>query len=54
MHGVRGKPAHDARLVAAMRLHGITRILTFNVGDYARYAPDVVAIDPATLAGAAP
>ncbi len=30
---VSGKPSHDARLVAAMRLHGISRILTFNVAD---------------------
>ena len=34
---VSGKNAHDARLVAAMIVHGITGILTFNVQDFARY-----------------
>lgn len=29
-HRVMGRPAHDARLVAAMRVHGITAILTFD------------------------
>lgn len=36
-HAVSGKKAHDARLVAAMRVHGVTHILTFNVEDFARY-----------------
>jgi predicted nucleic acid-binding protein len=34
---VQGKNAHDARLVAAMTVHGISRILTFNVADFQRY-----------------
>jgi len=34
---VRGKNAHDARLVAAMLVHGIPQILTFNPGDFQRY-----------------
>lgn len=34
---VKGKPAHDARLVAAMRVHGVGEILTFNGSDFARY-----------------
>ena len=29
-HEVRGKNAHDARLVAAMRRHGLTHLLTNN------------------------
>ena len=33
-----GKPSHDARLVAAMLVHGITHILTFNDRDFRRYA----------------
>ena len=37
-HQVSGKKAHDARVVASMRVHGITNILTFNVEDFARYA----------------
>ena len=36
-HQVRGKSAHDARLVAAMMVYGLNRILTFNVSDFQRY-----------------
>ena len=32
-----GKTSHDARLVAAMRTHGISSILTFNLADFQRY-----------------
>jgi predicted nucleic acid-binding protein len=48
-HQVLGKNAHDARLVAAMVFHGITDILTFNVGDFQRY-PGLRIINPATYA----
>ena len=34
---VSGKNAHDARLVAAMVVHEIESILTFNTGDFLRY-----------------
>ena len=34
---VKGKPAHDARLVAAMRVHSIEAVLTFNGADFRRY-----------------
>ena len=47
-HPVRGRPAHDARLVAAMIRHGVPRILTFNGRDFARY-PAATVIDPATV-----
>lgn len=36
-HAVMGKPAHDARLVAAMKVHGITHLLTFNGSDFKRF-----------------
>lgn len=36
-HGVSGMPAHDARLVAAMHVHGVANLLTFNVRDFGRY-----------------
>ncbi len=36
--GVVGKKAHDARLVAAMMVHGVDRLLTFNVQDFRPYA----------------
>jgi predicted nucleic acid-binding protein len=35
---VKGKNAHDARLVAAMQRHGVTELLTFNKGDFARFS----------------
>ena len=35
---VSGKPAHDARLVAAMQVHGLTSILTFDRTGFSRYA----------------
>jgi predicted nucleic acid-binding protein len=42
---VSGVQVHDARLVAAMHVHGVSRILTFNVRDFDRYK-DVEAIHP--------
>jgi predicted nucleic acid-binding protein len=48
--GVSGKPAHDARIVAAMLAHGITHILTFNGRDFLRYAAlGIIVIDPVTV-----
>ena len=35
---VSGKPAHDARLVAAMHVHGLITILTFDRTGFSRYA----------------
>jgi predicted nucleic acid-binding protein len=35
---VRGKPAHDARLVAAMQVHRVSSILTFDTTGFARYS----------------
>jgi len=48
-HDAKGKSAHDARLVAAMKVHGIEAILTFNVADFARY-PAIIVLDPAKVA----
>ena len=44
-HSVSGVQVHDARLVAAMRVHGVKRILTFNDKDFSRYT-DVEAVHP--------
>jgi predicted nucleic acid-binding protein len=45
--GVSGAKVHDGRLVATMRVHAATHILTLNTADFARYAPlGIVAIDP--------
>ena len=48
-HSVRGKTAHDARLVAAMRHHGISDLLTFNVSDFRRYEPNIQSHDPRNM-----
>jgi predicted nucleic acid-binding protein len=45
---VSGKKAHDARLVASMKVHGITEILTFNGADFSRYL-GITIIDPQKL-----
>lgn len=45
-HGVSGKKAHDARLVAAMRLHGISSVLTYNGQDFRRYPGSQCSIPP--------
>lgn len=36
-HQVIGKQAHDARLVAAMKVHNLTHLLTFNDSDFKRF-----------------
>ena len=46
---VSGKNVHDARLVAAMIVHGVQQILTFNGADFARYA-EISVLDPAQIA----
>lgn len=48
--GVQGKQVHDARLVAAMQVHGITHILTFNTADFLRYQPlGITVVHPADI-----
>ena len=42
-HAVSGVQVHDARLVAAMRVHGVSHILTLNVTDFSRYSGITVA-----------
>jgi len=44
-YGVSGVQVHDTRLVAAMRVHGVKRILTFNTRDFVRFA-GVEAVHP--------
>ena len=45
-HKVRGKPAHDARLVAAVQTTEVQQLLTFNVGDFSRYAAEIQVAAP--------
>ena len=48
--GVSGVQVHDARLVAAMKVNGVTHILTFNTSDFKRYGSEgIVAVDPAAV-----
>lgn len=46
-HGVVGVKVHDARLVAAMNVHGVRRLLTFDVADFTRYEIEV--LEPAQV-----
>lgn len=46
-HSVQGAKVHDAKLVAAMNLHRIPKILTFNTDDFTRYC--VAAVHPSSL-----
>jgi predicted nucleic acid-binding protein len=52
-HQVSGRSAHDARLVAAMAVHGLTHLLTFNTAHFARY-PGITVLDPAAVAAGQP
>ena len=45
---VSGKPAHDARLVAAMIVHGLRSILTFDTKGFSRYA-EIDVVHPADV-----
>jgi predicted nucleic acid-binding protein len=46
---VSGVQVHDARLVAAMHVHGVKRILTFNTKDFTRF-DGIDAVHPLQLA----
>lgn len=41
-YNIQGVKVHDARLVAAMNVHNVPRILTFNAGDFARCGVEVL------------
>lgn len=42
---ISGRDAHDTRIVAAMNVHRITHLLTFNIGDFKRF-PGIRVISP--------
>ncbi len=44
-HQCHGRVSYDARLVAAMRTHGITQLLTLNTSDFTRF-PGLTLLDP--------
>lgn len=47
-HSVSGRTAHDARIVAAMHVHGISHILTFNKDDFIRFS-SIRVVTPAEI-----
>ncbi len=48
-YSISGTKVHDARLVAAMKVHAITHVLTLNTSDFARYS-GITAVHPRELA----
>lgn len=50
-HLVAGAQVHDARLVAAMLVHGITLLLTLNDRDFSRYT-GITVLHPRDILGA--
>lgn len=52
-YSVVGKNVHDAHLVAAMMVHGITRLLTFNKQDFTRYS-QIAVMTPVDVMAAPP
>jgi predicted nucleic acid-binding protein len=47
-HSVMGVQVHDTRLVAAMLVHGITHILTFNTSDFKRFS-EITLVHPSDI-----
>jgi predicted nucleic acid-binding protein len=45
---VSGKQAHDARLVAAMIVHDVSHLLTFNTADFKRFTA-ITAVSPQSI-----
>ena len=48
LHSVSGKQVHDTRLVAAMNVHKITSLLTFNADDFKRFS-NIILFNPTTI-----
>jgi predicted nucleic acid-binding protein len=47
-HRVSGIQVHDARIIAAMTVHQVNKILTFDLGDFKRYA-DIIVVHPSEV-----
>jgi predicted nucleic acid-binding protein len=47
-HNVGGRDAHDTRIVAAMNVHHISHLLTFNKEDFTRY-PGITVLLPSEV-----
>jgi len=46
-----GVQVHDARLVAAMKVNGVKRLLTFDAQDFLRYKDIIQIVHPQSVAG---
>ena len=54
-HSVAGVGAHDARIVAAMKVHGIGHLVTFNRDDFKRFHnTEITVVTPEELLRPAP
>jgi predicted nucleic acid-binding protein len=49
-YGCLGKQIHDANVVATALASGVARLVTANVADFTRFAPEIEVIDLAALA----
>lgn len=47
-HAVEGKQVHDARIVAAMNVHRISQLLTFNKDDFKRFT-NITTVSPTEI-----
>ena len=47
-HQVLGRQVYDARLVAAMKVHNVTHLLTFNTSDFKRY-DGITVVSPSSV-----
>lgn len=47
-HQITGVHSHDARLAAAMQVHGISHLLTFNAKDFREF-PHISILEPGTV-----
>ncbi len=52
-HAVSGRNAHDTRLVAAMLIHGLGQLLTFNAVDFQRFT-SIAVLSPDQVLQASP
>lgn len=48
-YAVTGVQVHDTRLVAAMLVHGVTHILTFNTSDFKRFSELITVVHPSDI-----
>ena len=48
LHQVSGLKVHDARLVAAMNVHRIPSVITFDIDDFKRY-PGITVLHPQSV-----